>query len=171
MSIMPAMNASEPPPEPGPNESAIVRRWLWRQGKTMFLFGLAMLLGAGLAQQAYFRQHDNTAFGSDAEMRSCRETLRQTAVRLAAIQREMEQHATVLIEPNQGQEIIMGALGLLLGVPTGAIDIAKGLAPPQPRWILKGKQKPMSNVPGASFSWVNLETRQTEGPFKPEAPQ
>ena len=154
MSITPAMNASEPPPEPGPNESAIVRRWLWRQASGFFRAAVFLSLGGVIG----------IYIGGKAVMDTAEKI---EAARIA----EQNRYATVLVEPNQGQEIIMGALALLLGAPTGVMDIAKGLAPPQPRWIMKGKQKPMSTVPGASFSWVNLETRQTEGPFKPEVPQ
>ena len=131
--------------------------------RAVVFIGLGMILGGIIAAHVILPETDE-AF---QEQRA--ETVKANAM-IQAQQEEQARYATILLEPNQGQDFIMGALGLLLGAPSGAIQMAQGLAPPQPKWILRGKQRPMSSIPGAHFTYVDLKTNQTEGPFKPEAP-
>jgi len=173
MSILPLEPQQPSEPEsPQDNETQIIRRWLWRQFggfvKAVVFVVLGMGLGVILTSRA-LAPDSNSAFiaqmgGNAARLSACEAALH-------VIKQEQARFATVLLEPNQGNEFVMGALALLLGAPAGAGQILSGLTPPQPKWVLRGKLMPMSSVPNAQYSWVNLETRQSEGPFKPDPPK
>ena len=87
---------------------------------------------------------------------------------LAAIQEAEQRWVTVLYEPDQSGQLVMGALAMLLGVPTGVANIVQGLSGPKPRWILKGKLQPQSPQANAQYGWLDRKDGKTEGPFRAE---
>ncbi len=155
MSITPATPQSGDP-DPPIKESAIIRRWLWQQTKQavrlLCLFGLGMLLGAGLADQG-------------AEMMKLKEVIQAQNVVIQAQREEQARYVTVLLEEDQGGQLIFGGLALLLGVPTGVTNIVQGLQGAQPRWVLPGKLQPRSPKEKAMFLYVDTKTGAREGPF------
>lgn len=165
MSITPLHPQGMPPlsPDPQPGglrEDKIIRRWLWRQTGNFFraaLFvGLGMLLGLLLAARYFAPQFEN-------ELRASYEQQRQAELA------EQRRYATILLEPSGAEKMVVGALGWLVGIPGAGEAVLGGLPGSDAKWVLSGKHKPMSNAPNTAFAWVNLETKATEGPFKPEA--
>ena len=76
--------------------------------------------------------------------------------------------ATVLYEPDQSGQLVLGAIAMLLGAPTGIASIAQGLSGPKPRWILRGKLQPQSPQENAQYGWLDRTDGKTEGPFRAE---
>lgn len=178
MSITPLMSPPPEPEEPA-SDGKIARRWLWRQTKALVLFGLGILLGAGLHQQSDFHRVDpNAAFVSQmgGNLTAClqeRDQLQAQVVGyregVAQIKAEQARYATILLEPNTAEKLVVGALGWLVGIPGAGEAVLGGLPGGDRKWILRGKQKPMSAAPNTAYLWIDLETKATEGPFQPEA--
>ena len=87
---------------------------------------------------------------------------------LDAIRETENRWATILYEPDQSGNLVIGAIAMLLGAPTGLASIAQGLSGPKPRWILKGKLQPQSPQENAQYGWLDRREGKAEGPFKAE---
>lgn len=87
---------------------------------------------------------------------------------LDEIERERQTYFTLLYEPGHGEQLFIGGVALLLGLPSGLGEIAKGLSPPETAWILPGKQTPLHGRATAQYAWWDGAAQQKSGPFKPQ---
>ena len=173
MSITPAVPQSgdqNPPVE----ESTIIRRWLEAAAKTILLLVLGAIFGAVamlLSIDSHVNLNDDLTrtMGGNAAFLTAQ--VNKLEAQLRAQREEQARFVTVLLEPNSAEKLVVGALGWLVGIPGIGEALLGGIPGADRKWILKGKQTPMSAAPNTAYAWVNLETKQTEGPFRPEVPK
>ena len=168
MSITPLNPLGMPPLSPEPQsagtESAIIRAC-----KAIVFVALGFGLGFLMAIVIIGGQADADAQRTHELLRAQRAEVEKANDLLQAQQDERRRYATVLLEPNTAEQLVVGALGWVVGMPGAGEAILGGLPGGDRKWILQGKQKPMSAAPNTAYLWIDLETKQSEGPFQPEA--
>ncbi len=176
MSIMPLEPQQPREPDPQDAERQIIRRWLWRQ--CLNLLRAATFIVLGVVIGLFYAAQPPGPRGQiepSAALQTC-ETQRANAVKtfellqekLRAIEQERQTYFTMLYEPGHSEQLAIGGLALLFGLPGGLGEMAKGLAPPEMAWVLPGKQTPLRGRATAQYVWWDRTAKQKSGPFKPE---